>query len=168
MARRGLAFGLLGLAMAGVLSGCDLLEAGSDGGASSSGAADIDGEFLKTGGDGSNWASIGFNYDEARYSPLNQINTDNIAELGLAWSVDLPDARGQEATPVVVDGKIYISTAWSKVYSYDALTGEELWAFDPEVDKAVGVNACCDVVNRGVAVYQGKVFGAALDGRLIA
>ena len=168
MARRGLAYGLLGLAMAGLLSGCDLLEASSDGGSSSSGAADIDGEFLKTGGDGSNWASIGFNYDEARYSPLKQINTENVAELGLAWSVDLPDARGQEATPVVVDGKIYISTAWSKVYSYDALTGEELWAFDPEVDKAVGVNACCDVVNRGVAVYQGKVFVAALDGRLIA
>ncbi|WP_438727243.1 PQQ-dependent dehydrogenase, methanol/ethanol family [Parasphingorhabdus sp. DH2-15] len=165
MARHILAHGLLGLALAGLLSGCSLLDGNSNG---SSGASDIDGEYLTTGGDGSNWASIGFNYDEARFSPLDQINAANVGELGLAWSVDLPDARGQEATPVVVDGKIYISTAWSKVYSYDALTGEELWSFDPEVDKAVGVNACCDVINRGVAVYQGKVFVAALDGRLIA
>jgi len=113
--------------------------------------AKINGDYLKTGGDGSNWAMTGFNYNEQRHSPLTQINDSNVQDLGIAWFADLPDARGQEATPVVVDGKMFISTAWSKVFSYDAKTGKPLWSFDPEVDKARGVKACCDVVNRGVA-----------------
>ena len=85
--------------------------------------AKINGDYLKTGGDGSNWAMTGFNYNEQRHSPLTQINDSNVQDLGIAWFADLPDARGQEATPVVVDGKMFISTAWSKVFSYDAKTG---------------------------------------------
>ena len=130
--------------------------------------AAIDGNYLKTGGDGSNWAMTGFNYDEQRHSPLTQINADNVKDLGIAWFADLPDARGQEATPVVVDGKMFISTAWSKVFAYDAKTGKPLWSFDPEVDKARGVKACCDVVNRGVAFWKGQLFVGTIDGRLIA
>ena len=119
--------------------------------------AAIDGDYLKTGGDGSNWAMTGFNYDEQRHSPLKLINDSNVQDLGIAWFADLPDARGQEATPVVVDGKMFVSTAWSKVFAYDAKTGKPLWSFDPEVDKARGVKACCDVVNRGVAFWKGSV-----------
>ena len=130
--------------------------------------AAIDGDYLKTGGDGSNWAMTGFSYDEQRHSPLTQINADNVKDLGIAWFADLPDARGQEATPVVVDGKMFISTAWSKVFAYDAKTGKPLWSFDPEVDKARGVKACCDVVNRGVAFWKGQLFVGTIDGRLIA
>ena len=130
--------------------------------------AKINGEYLTTGGDGSNWAMAGFNYNEQRHSPLTQINTNNVKDLGIAWFADLPDARGQEATPVVVDGKMFISTAWSKVFAYDAKTGEPLWSFDPEVDKARGVKACCDVVNRGVAFWKGQIFVGTIDGRLIS
>jgi quinohemoprotein ethanol dehydrogenase len=114
------------------------------------------------------WMSTGRDYWEQRYSPLNQINTSNIEQVGLAWSADLDTSRGQEATPIVVDGAMYITTAWSMVKAFDARTGRLLWEHDPDVDRARGVDACCDVVNRGVAVWDGKVFFGALDGRLIA
>ncbi len=147
-----------------LLGGCKK----SDAGDASPAFAAIDGDYLKIGGDGSNWAMTGFNYNEQRHSPLTQINADNVKDLGIAWFADLPDARGQEATPVVVDGKMFISTAWSKVFAYDAKTGKPLWSFDPEVDKARGVKACCDVVNRGVAFWKGQLFVGTIDGRLIA
>lgn len=115
-----------------------------------------------------NWMSNGRDYGEQRYSPLAQINTENISQLGLAWYADMDTSRGQEATPIVVDGAMYVSTAWSHVKAYDVRTGRELWAYDPGVDPAKGVDACCDVVNRGVAVWDGKVFVGTLDGRLVA
>ncbi len=118
--------------------------------------------------DGTEWSNIGFDAKEQRHSPLDQINEENVGELGIAWFKDLPDARGQEATPVMVDGKLYISTAWSKVFAYDAKTGEELWSYDPEVPGEKAVDACCDVVNRGVAISRGKLFFGTIDGRLIA
>jgi len=114
------------------------------------------------------WMTTGRTYDEQRFSPLDQINTDTVAGLGLAWYADIDTSRGQEATPIVVDGAIYITTAWSMVKAYDAASGEPLWEYDPEVDRARGVDACCDVVNRGAAVWNGKVFVGAIDGRLIA
>lgn len=114
------------------------------------------------------WMSTGRTYDEQRFSPLDQINTDTVSGLGLAWYADLDTSRGQEATPIVVDGAIYITTAWSMVKAYDAASGELLWEYDPEVDRARAVDACCDVVNRGAAVWNGKVFVGAIDGRLIA
>jgi alcohol dehydrogenase (cytochrome c)/quinohemoprotein ethanol dehydrogenase len=114
------------------------------------------------------WMSHGRTYDEQRFSPLNQITTENVKDLGLSWFIDLDTYRGQEATPLVVDGTMYVSTAWSKVKAYRAATGEKIWEFDPEVPGGWAVNACCDVVNRGVAVWEGKVFVGTLDGRLIA
>jgi alcohol dehydrogenase (cytochrome c)/quinohemoprotein ethanol dehydrogenase len=114
------------------------------------------------------WMSHGRTYDEQRFSPLDTITKANVKDLGLAWFADLDTHRGQEATPLVVDGVLYVSTAWSKVKAYDATSGKELWAFDPKVPGAWGVNACCDVVNRGVAVWDGKVFVGTIDGRLIA
>ncbi|MFO7325447.1 MAG: PQQ-binding-like beta-propeller repeat protein, partial [Pseudomonadota bacterium] len=114
------------------------------------------------------WMTHGRTYSEQRFSPLDAINTENVGRLGLAWYADMDTNRGQEATPLMVDGVIYVSTAWSKVKAYDAKTGKALWSFDPEVPGAAGVNACCDVVNRGVAVWQGKVFVGTIDGRLIA
>ena len=114
------------------------------------------------------WISHGRTYSEQRYSPLKQISTENVKTLGLAWSTDLDTNRGMESTPIVVDGVMYVTSAWSVVYAYDAKTGERMWKFDPEVDKARGVSACCDVVNRGVAIWEGKVFVGTIDGRLIA
>jgi len=118
--------------------------------------------------DGANWMSYGRTYDEQRFSPLTQINADNVQTLGLAWHADLDTNRGQEATPLVVDGVLYTSTAWSMVKAYDAASGRSLWSYDPKVPREIGPNICCDAVNRGVAVWQGKVYVGALDGRLIA
>ena len=114
------------------------------------------------------WMSHGRTYDEQRFSPLDQISKANVKELGLAWFADLDTNRGQEATPIVVDGVLYVSTAWSKVKAYNAASGEQLWAYDPVVPGGWAVNACCDVVNRGVAVWDGKVFVGTIDGRLVA
>ncbi len=115
-----------------------------------------------------NWLSHGRTYKEQRFSPLTQIDTTNIDNLGLDWFFDLDTQRGQEATPIVVDGKMYISTAWSMVKALDAKTGELLWEYDPKVDRAWAVNACCDVVNRGVAFWDGQIFIGTLDGYLVA
>ena len=114
------------------------------------------------------WISHGRTYSEQRFSPLKQINATTVKDVGLAWSATLDSNRGMESTPIVVDGVMYVTSAWSIVYAYDAKTGERLWKYDPEVDKARGVSACCDVVNRGVAIWEGKVFVGTIDGRLIA
>ncbi|RYY95951.1 MAG: PQQ-dependent dehydrogenase, methanol/ethanol family, partial [Alphaproteobacteria bacterium] len=114
------------------------------------------------------WLSHGRTYSEQRFSPLKQITTENVTSLGLAWTGDLDTNRGMEATPIVVDGVMYLTSAWSVAYAYNAKTGERLWKFDPEVDKARGVSACCDVVNRGVAIWEGLIFLGTIDGRLIA
>lgn len=150
------------------LAGCTVKVAGDEAKSGATGAAKVDAALLTTGGDGSDWAMTGFNYAEQRYSPLDQINAGNVAKLGLAWFADLPDARGQEATPVIVDGQMFVTGPWSKVFAYDATSGKKLWEFDPGVDKQKGVQACCDVVNRGVAVWKGRVYVGTLDGRLIA
>jgi len=167
------------LAAALLLSGCikfgnDTQQAAQGGGADTadltapSGVGKIDAAYLTSGGNGSDWAATGYNYDEQRFSPLTQINDGNVGSLGLAWYADMPDARGQESTPVVIDGTIYVTGPWSKLFAYDVLSGKKLWAFDPGVDKSKGVEACCDVVNRGVAAWKGKLYLGTIDGRLIA
>jgi PQQ-dependent dehydrogenase (methanol/ethanol family) len=118
--------------------------------------------------DADNWLTYGRTYAEQRFSGLVQINDGNIGKLGLAWAVELDTARGQEATPIVVDGIMYTSTAWSKVLAVDAATGKVLWRFDPQNNGSKGAHACCDVVNRGVAVWKGRVYVGTIDGRLIA
>ncbi len=118
--------------------------------------------------DGANWLSYGRTYDEQRHSPLAQITPENVGQLGLAWSADMDTARGQEATPLVIDGKIYLTTAWSKAKAYDAVSGKLLWEFDPKVPGETAVKACCDVVNRGMAAWGDKLYFGTLDGRLIA
>lgn len=118
--------------------------------------------------DGANWLTHGRTYSEQRFSPLDAIDASNVQNLGLAWFADFDTDRGQEATPIVVDGKMFVSTAWSMVKAYDARSGALLWSYDPQVPKAWAVNACCDAVNRGVAIWDGKVFVGTLDGRLVA
>jgi alcohol dehydrogenase (cytochrome c)/quinohemoprotein ethanol dehydrogenase len=127
-----------------------------------------DARLLAAANDGANWLSYGRTYDEQRFSPLTAVNDGNVATLGLAWSFDLDTARGQEATPLVVDGVMYVSTAWSMVKALDAATGKLLWAYDPKVPREKLVDVCCDAVNRGVAVYKGKVFVATLAGHVVA
>ncbi|MHB1207570.1 MAG: PQQ-dependent dehydrogenase, methanol/ethanol family [Rhodospirillaceae bacterium] len=115
-----------------------------------------------------NWMSHGRTYKEERYSPLTQIDRANVGKVGLAWVYETREGRVAESTPVVVDGVMYVTSAWSVVYALDARTGKELWVYDPKVDRTYGGWACCDVVNRGVAVWKGRVYVGTFDGRLVA
>jgi quinohemoprotein ethanol dehydrogenase len=132
-------------------------------------AADVDGARISGADqDPANWMTYGRTYGEQRFSPLARITADNAKQLGLAWFADLDTDRGQEATPLVIDGVMYVSTAWSMVKAYNARTGALLWSYDPAVPRALAVRGCCDVVNRGVAAWKGKIFVGAFDGRLVA
>lgn len=115
-----------------------------------------------------NWMTHGRTYDEQRFSPLARINDGNVDRLGLSWHYDFPTNRGKEATPLAIDGVLYVSGSWSMVYAFDAVSGELLWQYNPEVTRAKALYACCGVVNRGVAAWQGKIFVGTIDGRLIA
>ena len=158
-----MSFALLGSA------GCHLKPEGNSKleGANSSAAVD-ESRLIHADQEPGNWMSYGRTYSEQRFSPLKQINDQNIGQLGLTWYVDMDTRRGQEATPIVVDGVMFYTSAWSKVFAVKATTGEKLWSYDPKVPPEWAVNACCDVVNRGVAVWRGKVFVGTLDGRLVA
>jgi len=132
-------------------------------------AADVDGARIERAEqDPANWITYGRTYGEQRFSPLDRITAENAKQLGLAWYADMDTDRGQEATPLVIDGVMYVSTAWSMVKAYDAKTGALLWSYDPAVPRALGVRGCCDVVNRGVAAWKGKIFVGTFDGRLVA
>ena len=115
-----------------------------------------------------NWLNYGLDYAETRFSRLDSINTENAGRLGVAWTYGLNSRRGVEATPIVIDGIMYVTASWSVVHALNAVTGEKLWVFDPEVPRGYAYKGCCDVVNRGVAIHGGKVFVGAYDGNLHA
>jgi quinohemoprotein ethanol dehydrogenase len=115
-----------------------------------------------------NWLNHGRTYSEQRFSPLASIDASNVSKLGLAWTYKLDEDRGVEATSIVVDGVMYTTGPFSVVYALDATNGKLLWTFDPQVPRARAGEGCCDAVNRGVAVSDGKVYFGTLDGRLIA
>jgi quinohemoprotein ethanol dehydrogenase len=116
-----------------------------------------------------NWMGPGRNYGEQHFSPLQKIDAGNVKHLGLAWAYDLDTARrGQESTPLVIDGVMYVTSAWSKVFALNATTGAPIWTYDPKVPGKAAINACCDVVNRGAAAWKGRIYSGTLDGRLIA
>lgn len=137
--------------------------------ASASGAASVDDARLRgAGADPDDWLTHGRDYAEQRFSPLKQIHADNVSKLVRVWSFETGLTRGHEATPLVVDGRMYLTGSWSVVFALDAKTGELLWRHDPQVPRETAVKACCDVVNRGVAIYRGLVYVGTLDGRLVA
>lgn len=119
-------------------------------------------------GAGSEWTSPGGDAGKTHHSALTGINAKNVGSLGLAWQAELGTARGMEATPVMVGGVLYTSGVAGRAYAFDAATGRQLWAFEPDVDMQLNRTACCDMVNRGVAVARGKVYVATLDGWLYA
>ena len=140
--------------------------------ASAAGRSSVDTKRLLAAGSPANagqWTSYGRDYSEQRYSPLKQINADNASQLGLAWYGDLAERGGSyETTPVAVDGRIFVTAPWSKVYAFDAKTGKPLWKYDPKVPGEFAVKLCCGIVNRGVALWKGNVIWGTLDGRLVA
>ncbi|KQW41633.1 MULTISPECIES: PQQ-dependent dehydrogenase, methanol/ethanol family [Pseudomonas] len=132
-------------------------------------AARVDGaRIVQANSEPGNWMSHGRTYDEQRYSPLTTINDSNVKQLGMAWTQKLDIDLGTEATPIVVDGVMYTTGAFSIVYAINAATGERLWKFDPKVPAENLSQGCCGPVNRGVAVWNGKVYVGSFDGRLIA
>lgn len=122
---------------------------------------------------GGEWLNYGRDYSEQRFSPLKQINTNNVSRLGLSWSFTFPTARVMEATPLMHNGVLYVTTPWSQVFALDAKDGQLLWQYDPKVAKSHLINSCCGPANRGVALWQNDrgdktVFVGSFDGRLIA
>ena len=152
---------LLGPLLFGALLQCALGHA--------AGPAAVDGARLgKAASEPGQWLTVGRTTDEQRFSPLKQIDTDNVKQLSLAWYMDFDSNRGQEATPLAIDGVLYFSTAWSKVKAVDARTGKLLWAYDPKVPGEFAGRGCCDLVNRGVAAWKGRIYVSTYDGRLVA
>ncbi len=140
----------------------------------SSGPGNVDlPRLLKSEREPGAWISVGRGWKNDWYSPLTQINDSTVSRLGFAWEYQARSGRGrvehgQEATPVVVDGVMYVSGPWGSVFAVDARTGAEQWRYDPDVDGSYHRRACCDVVNRGLAVWKGRVYVATLDGFLVA
>ena len=119
------------------------------------------------------WMAMGRTYKGERFSPLAQVNDTNATRLGFAWEYEARSHRGrvehgQESSPIVVDGVLYASGPWGTVFAVDARTGAQRWRYDPEVDGSYNRRACCDVVSRGLAVWQGRVYVATLDGFMVA
>jgi len=131
-------------------------------------AADIDGDsIIHADARPGDWLAHGRTYSEQRYSPLKAIDTNSVKQLGVAWEFRTNTVRGLESTPIVSDGIMFVTGSWSKVWALDAKTGRQLWFYDPEVPGQWARYACCDVVNRGVAVWKGAVYVGTLDGRLV-
>ena len=153
------------------LSGCDHrpTTAAAAAPASSAAAAHagaLDGERLaQAASEPDQWFTTGRDTSGSYYSPLADIDAGNVTRLGFAWQYSLGTRRGLEATPVVIDGTLYASGNFGRVYAVDAATGKERWTYDPGVDGQWGRYACCDAVNRGVAVWMGRVYVGVLDGR---
>src|SRR5258705_8856096 len=120
----------------------------------------IDGAAIQANGKTTkDWLSYGLDYTEARFSRLQQINVGNAKNLGLVWSYNLESTRGVEATPLVVDGIMYVTASWSIVHAIDARTGNRLWVYDPKVPREIGYKGCSDAINRGLAVqHKGKAY----------
>src|SRR5712675_2631192 len=112
------------------------------------------------------WFTTGRDAGGTYFSPLSQISEQSVDKLGFAWQYALGTSRGLEASPVVVDGVMFAAGNYGRVYALNAATGVELWTFVPTVDMQWARFACCDVVNRGLAVWKGRVYVAALDGYL--
>src|SRR5450631_986252 len=130
-------------------------------------AADVNAERLSA-GEPDQWLTPGRDANGTYYSPLQDIDTVNVGKLGFAWDYRLGTNRGQESTPLVIDGVMYATSNFGRVYALDAASGKELWKYDPHIDGQWARYACCDAVNRGLAAFDGRLFAGALDGWLHA
>jgi quinohemoprotein ethanol dehydrogenase len=132
---------------------------------------------------GAEWLTYGHDYGDTHYSPLKQIDTSNAGRLGLAWYFQTDSDQGtEEANPVIANGTMYVTTAWDLLYALDARTGKLKWSWDPKIghmnfprgstgkaDRVrTGPSLCCGPGNRGIAIYDGRVYIGTLDARLVA
>jgi alcohol dehydrogenase (cytochrome c) len=128
---------------------------------------EVSGErLLASGQDMDSWLMYGRDYANRRFSPLTEINQTNVQNLVPVWSFQTGVPGGLEATPLYVDGVIYLSTSWNHVFAVDAQTGAELWHYKRRLPEKL--NFCCGPVNRGVAILDGAIYMATLDAHLVA
>lgn len=153
-----------GIAVAGMLMLGGCTPAAQDGTGQEKSASSA---LLRDGSDGANWPGYGRTYGEQHFSPLDQINAENVKRLGLAWSIDLGPGNPVTA-PIAVDGILYIATGYSVVRAIDAATGSILWTYDPKVTEKAGEKMRLSWGIRGLAWWDGKVYVGTTDGRLIA
>jgi quinohemoprotein ethanol dehydrogenase len=130
-------------------------------------AAAVDAQRL-AGREPDQWLSPGGDANGDYYSPLKDIDRSNVAKLGFAWDYRLGTNRGQESTPLVIDGVMYAASNFGRVYALDAATGRELWKYDPRMRGEWARYACCDAVNRGLVAFDGRLYVGVLDGWLHA
>lgn len=118
---------------------------------------------------GTNWPVNGRDFGETHFSPLKQVTYKNVQKLGLAWYLDIDSPMGMSSEPIEVDGVVYVTTSLAVVYAVDAVTGKVLWKFDPHEQRGASTqNSYAVRANRGVAVWEGKVYVATGDCRLMA
>jgi quinohemoprotein ethanol dehydrogenase len=130
-------------------------------------ANEPDNARLSDTGPGVDWAGPGGTYGEQHFSPLSQINAQNIARLGLAWFIDLPPGNTVSA-PLEIAGTLYFVTGWGIVRAVDAKTGRQLWQYDAKTPEHAGPKIRAAWGSRGIAWWNGKIFLGTADGRLIA
>ncbi len=121
--------------------------------------------LLKAPSEPNNWMTYSGSYKSWRYSSLDQINRQNVANLKVAWVQQMPTSHRIEATPIVVDGIMYVTEPPSNVFALDAATGRPYWHYKRSLP---AYNVCCDAVNRGVAVLGDRVFVGTVDAHLVA
>ena len=127
--------------------------------------------LINAAGNTEEWITYGRDYAETHFSPLTQINDQNVGRLKLAWSwlTEAPQGQtGVEATPLMHNGTLYGSLTWGVLWAVDARTGKLKWRWDPEIPRERIARICCGPVNRGVALYNGKVYAGLVDGRVVA
>ena len=133
-------------------------------------SAQANDSVVKAASDPNGWAIAGHDYGNTRFSPLEQITSENVGKLQLAYSLSLASLRSNESSPVVIGDTLYVTTSWGPkyVYAINAATGAQKWNYQPDIPDDVLQYACCDVNNRGVAYADGKIFIGRLDGKLTA
>ena len=138
------------------------------GGMSGSALAVTDEDLVKDHETPGDVLTYGLGYSGQRYSTLDQVNKDNVKSLVPAWSFSFggEKQRGQESQPLVSDGVMYVTGSYSRMWAIDIATGEELWQYDARLPE--GILPCCDVVNRGAAIYGDKIYFGTLDAKLVA
>jgi len=154
-----------GLSLAAVLAACSKAPDAADAAPVPTGRVEA-GRLAAIDQEPGQWLTSGRDAGKTFYSPLDQINAETVSRLGFAWQFETGTNRGMQATPIVVDGVMYTSGVAGRVYALDAATGEALWRFEPQVDFKNVRSACCDIVNRGVSVWKGRVYVATFDGIL--
>lgn len=118
--------------------------------------------------EGRDWSAYGGNQNDTRYSPLDQINEQNVGQLGLAWHYDIDVGGVSRTTPIAIDGTLYFAAGQAVVHAMDAATGELLWKYDPQVGEVAGERLRGAWGSRGIAYANGQLFVGTMDGRLIA